>query len=627
MENFFDGFSKQLAKGLTRRDLLTVTLRTGLAALGSSTPIGKLWAMVSTRSGSSGCGDPAQLKACLKQAELAFQSCKRECPGGRTGDQCRSDCATALSAALQDCNEQFSPCPTGLRCCDGACVDTGSDPKNCGGCGNACQTSAICQNSSCVCAPPTCVSNQQNGTSLITASACTTAGASQFSATLTHSSGISSFSVGGGPETHLAVQRRRRPNTSATTSLQLDTKTNLNGAVQLSLLLGDGFDGVKQIMFTSQDRATVHGTIDGRAIAPFPIKSDPKSIKFADGSAIPTTTVDNESKQALPILLQAMHSQCPPPSGSTAPALRSQAADQPAHPPNFDQGPCILCTATAAAADFACLLQSLASANACDPLGLYPVCLAAEDAVCELAYLYALGNTCRLFGTPFGTVGPPCCPVGCTNGCCGAGETCAGPGSDPLFPTLCCSAGLTACDQNCCGAGETCVNGTCCPAANLCVGHVGPFQVQSCCGTGETCLPNGLCCAPSNVCGQNCCNAGDNCLANGTCCPAGHAVCGGVCCPNSTDVCDPVTNTCSCPGLSCGGTCCAAGQLCCQVQTSGGAQLQCVTPQSPTWCGQTAPNQIYCFNYLNGGATCPPGKQCLPGPCSGGLCSTNMYCQ
>jgi hypothetical protein len=311
--------------------------------------------------------------------------------------------------------------------------------------------------------------------------------------------------------------------------------------------------------------------------------------------------VDNESKQALPILLQAMHSQCPQPSGSTAPAPRAQAADQHAHPPNFDVGPCILCTATAAAADFACLLQSLFSANACDAFGLYPVCLGAEDVVCELTYLYALGNQCHLFGTPGGTVGPPCCPVGCTTGCCGAGETCAGPGPDPTFPTLCCSPGLTACGQNCCG-------------------------------TGETCLPNGSCCPTANACGgQNCCTAGETCLPNGSCCPAGRPVCGGICCANPSDACDPVTSACTaaCPGgaLPCGENCCAAGQLCCSIQTPEGAQLQCFTPLEPGWCGQMAPNQIYCFNYLNRGATCPLGKQCSPLPCTGELCPTDWFCQ
>jgi hypothetical protein len=70
--------------------------------------------------------------------------------------------------------------------------------------------------------------------------------------------------------------------------------------MQVMVVFGRGFHGVKQIAFTSADRATIRGTIDGRPIVPFPIKADPKSITFADGTAIPATRIDDETKRALP---------------------------------------------------------------------------------------------------------------------------------------------------------------------------------------------------------------------------------------------------------------------------------------------------------------------------------------
>jgi hypothetical protein len=40
---------------------------------------------------------------------------------------------------------------------------------------------------------------------------------------------------------------------------------------------------------------------------------------------------------------------------------------------------------------------------------------------------------------------------------------------------------------------------------------------------------NGVCCPPSNVCGNECCPSGTTCLS-GVCCPSSQ-VCGVFCCP------------------------------------------------------------------------------------------------
>jgi len=489
--------------------------------------------------------------------------------------------------------------------------------------------------------PPICTSTQQNGNQ-ITSSAITTTKNSQFTANLARSLG------GAGVfESHLVVQRsdRCKSTQAPQTSIQVDTQASTNGAVQIMLHFGNGFTGPKEIVLTSADRATVQGTIDGRTVAPFPIKADPKSIKFADGTAIPAMVVDNETKQALPVLLKQMQGQCAKTIGASTPAALvpgcggGPSGDPPGHLFDAQTSPsCLLCMAGCESWDLTCWGQAFESASLCG--AFYWVCLAGELIGCSVSDVECYANksltipginvtvgACHLLGpsqltgAPVSSLGPPCCPVVCGPGtgtlgvgtptwCCGPGESCAG------LPPLCCSAGLTACGPNCCTSGETCIGGTtCCPTASVCG--------SSCCSAAQTCT-NGTCCATGNVCGTNCCNTGDTCL-NGSCCPSGHAVCGGVCCPDASSICDPATNSCSCPGgaSSCGGTCCASGQLCCMG--SNGAQ-QCVTalPQYMgfNWCADSV-NGVYCNN-------CSSTQMCKS-VCTGApgarTCSSEYYCQ
>jgi hypothetical protein len=325
------------------------------------------------------------------------------------------------------------------------------------------------------------------------------------------------------------------------------------------------------------------------------------------------------------------------------------AASQPAHT-HSDSPACLACLDIICGVPLAaCLAAAAISAGACGIF--YPICFAALEIGCETGFLGCSGSICHARGVPSwlgGTLGPPCCPVVCSSGCCNTGETCAA--VDPTTgQNLCCSPGLRVCaGTNCCAADETCLpDGSCCPTANVCGG-------QNCCSTGETCLPDGSCCPTANVCGggQTCCKG--TCMPDGSCCPPGQEVCGGICCPSPNDVCDPTTNTCTqtCPDGSptcggtccaasetccngtccpssqacCNGTCCAAGQLCCSVEIPGGWQQQCVTPGNPyngfAWCGTSSDqsgNQIICNN-------CPPG-QCYSVPLGQGQISTDWYCQ
>ena len=486
--------------------------------------------------------------------------------------------------------------------------------------------------------PPICNTTQQNGIQT-TASASTIVNNFLFTATLTRSLTLSSSGQATVSATHLVVQRSNRckPSQPPVTALTVDTQSTPNGAVQLSATFGTGFQGVKQVTLVSTDRATFQGTVNGAALAPFPIKADPKSIKLADGSAVPATIVDVGTQQALPTLFQMIQGQCTKTAGSTPSAGLIQTGggnagvDPPAHPFSPSTA-CLICVAGVTVTYDGCVYGAAIAAGACGLL--YPLCFAVAEGACLFAEIVGLGTLCHIPG-PAAVVGvtpgPPCCPTFCGGAsCCNATETCASPG-------LCCSAGLSVCGSNCCTTGQTCLGGNnCCPTASVCG--------SSCCGSGQTCLSNGTCCDSGNVCnGQSCCNTGDTCMPNGSCCSAGHKVCNGVCCPNSTDICDPNSGACTspCPGgvPPCGGSCCSAGQLCCQVSTTGGTiQPQCINPLGPfqgnpqnPWCGSgtTDPNGTLCNNCSLVLCNCASNQQCgsicQRGP-GGTLCSSEWYC-
>jgi len=482
--------------------------------------------------------------------------------------------------------------------------------------------------------PAICDSSEQNGVSIQTSSATASVGASQYTADFKRSLALSSSGLtgtGGGGETHLLLQRTTPASgstpASTATSLQMDTQLSPTGAIQVSVTFGDGFQGIKEILFTSADRVTIQGTIDGRAVAPFPIKGDAKSMKFADGSAIPPTTVDPNVSQALPVLLQAIQTQCDktnPPSTPAPPAAlapgggASPSSDPPAHP-FVPSTFCDLCVGSTTAIYDSCTYGAAAASAVCGLAA--PICFTLGEAACTGAWAIALGTLCHVpgFAQTFGqNPGPPCCPIFCGgSACCNAGEVCAAQG-------LCCSAGQTACGVNCCVAGQAC-------------------------------LANSTCCATGSVCGQSCCGTNEICvLPGGVCCPTGRAVCGGACCPDSIDICDPNTGLCApscaagttvCGGSCCtsgqtcvngsccatasvctgtnGSSCCGAGQLCC-LGIGPAGNRQCVTPIEPyPWCGENRPSQVDCS--VPPASVCKPTSQCLPGT-GGTLQPDELYC-
>src|SRR5215471_17919621 len=72
MEQFIDDFSKQLAKAVSRRDVLSIGARTVFAAFVSSTGIGKLWAKASSTSTVPGDVGTTSCGAVQQSVQLAF---------------------------------------------------------------------------------------------------------------------------------------------------------------------------------------------------------------------------------------------------------------------------------------------------------------------------------------------------------------------------------------------------------------------------------------------------------------------------------------------------------------------------------------------------------------------------
>jgi len=132
----------------------------------------------------------------------------------------------------------------------------------------------------------------------------TTIGGSNFTVKTTSTSDASQRDSGDAATYQAVVKRNSVP------SLQVDMHMSSRGAVQIHMLLGDGFRGARELSLASEDRKMLHGTVDGRAIAPFPVDAKPESVKLADGTALPVLTIDDDVKHAIPALMQTVKGQC-----------------------------------------------------------------------------------------------------------------------------------------------------------------------------------------------------------------------------------------------------------------------------------------------------------------------------
>ena len=160
-------------------------------------------------------------------------------------------------------------------------------------------------------------------------------------------------------------------------------------------------------------------------------------------------------------------------------------------------------------------------------------CVAAANKAAELLCKWA----CKCPPCTVNQGGLTCSPM-CVASQCPPGSTC-----DPMGCGCACPNGGIQCGDTCCLSGQTCCDGACAPAG------------YTCCGGEYACAPGTYCCAPHICCGNDeiCCGT--------TCCGTGYECCLG----SQYGDCQPAT--CPCDEYLCtNGTeniCCAQGVICC----------------------------------------------------------------
>jgi len=262
--------------------------------------------------------------------------------------------------------------------------------------------------------------------------------------------------------------------------------------------------------------------------------------------------------------------------------------------------------------------------------------------------------------------GAACCSVSCGEAfCCGSGQTCCGPISNPGGPA-CCNSGsvcTTVTDplygpvSYCCPGGSDrngCVGGNpgeywylCRMPGQVCCGLFGACPEGEFCGSAwaDLCCPNGqvacdtgwyyrgvpipqccngtcltynpgtnaqyqVCCPSANVCGNRCCQPNEHCLPNSkqekVCCDQ-ETLCGDVCCDWPATCVNGVCGVGPCGNTFCGLFIPCCNGVCCPLNatcTNG----QCI----PTTCPA---GEVPC--PYTPGQCCPPGFLC---------CGTNQCC-
>lgn len=212
----------------------------------------------------------------------------------------------------------------------------------------------------------------------------------------------------------------------------------------------------------------------------------------------------------------------------------------------------------------------------------------------------------------------PCSP--CGTDCCVAGEVCSG-------GTTCVSCPpAQACGVTCCPSPSTCLNGQCiCPSGHpVCGGTTccdsGTCQNGTCTCGGSQCSSNSICC-PFGYHGAGAAPGPSFCPGNYTCCPSytGPTLQAGSCCPPGQECCPFANNTGCCPsGTQCcpngfGSNFCVATGFCCPgaCTPNGGCAGVCL----PGW--SCCPGVV--ISGLNSGC-CPPGTTCVGGGTASAAC-------
>jgi hypothetical protein len=375
----------------------------------------------------------------------------------------------------------------------------------------------------------------------------------------------------------------RNGNTILTTTVETNGST-----VEVTVDYGAGFQGIQHAHFVTNG-LVVTGEIDGRAIVPMPVGSDPNTATFQDGNPPPKVKVNNNTESVIAQL--RLNADTAPSTCFEAPEVL-QTSDAEMSTSVSDSGhtsdttstiACVACLGACYGAGIGCVF---AATKLCALTGpFYGLCMLTAAFVCS-----GVAVACIL-----GCNAPPgvCCPVSCgDSACCASEEECLNSSTG-----LCCSPNQTRClNKSCCGETDACIDtgpiaGTCCPANRACG--------QSCCDELSTCTntATGQCCPTglgAQVCNGQCCNLGDVCVGTpGSCCPAGQA-CGSACCPLGFD----------CVNGTCTQGACPFGQATCQTATT---NLCC---QVGAECGDDNVSGSVCCAL--GEVFCGPAKGCRP---------------
>ena len=389
-----------------------------------------------------------------------------------------------------------------------------------------------------------------------------------------------------------------------------------------TLTLGVGF-GYKEFVLTS-DGKTISGRINGRAIIPFAISSNPKAPRFADGRPAPTVHGSRDIAEAVTAAFKRAATdtkKCVPPA--TSRRTRARRTSGPFELAQVDE--------TWAGAEDSPGCQDCQ--NGCT--STFNTCAAAAEIGAASSCWWSFGIGCAAAAAALFACGQAegscttncsysyaCCPVQCQHNV------------DPDFgPSQCCSANLTCVDPVngwCCPTGDKLTsNGICCPPSlSVCKGV--------CCAKGQVCSTQGICCKQLHFntqpvsCNGQCCAAGQGCAPSAasypnaksepaTCCPS-HDIrhgkccsgvstgrarwCGDLCC---TGPCDAAGTGCAAlclSGIPCGSKCCGPGYICADAKTSTCKKKACAHGQYA--CSDINSRLVVC---------CPKGQTCAAGTC------------
>jgi hypothetical protein len=265
-------------------------------------------------------------------------------------------------------------------------------------------------------------------------------------------------------------------------------------------------------IMSSSDGRTVFLDIDGKQTRSVAVGTDPNTLRFTDGTALPNLTIDPNIRDVLVSFEKDVGANAPACLGSSGSAgLLALAGD-----PHYGSGgvsgsQCTGGELACIGAEATCIGLAAVAASSCT-IG-WGICFGVFGAACILGHQGCVAAVHRS--------GTDCCPVGCggesglttpIGACCNYGETCGRRRNDD-HAALCCGAGTTVCGgELCCTAGEQCATRTSGPPQRgliLNAACCGPNNMNSrgeCCNLGKCTTSSD--CGGANACVDGCCVIG-----------------------------------------------------------------------------------------------------------------------